>query len=67
MRIEEITDEHLAECWPVIGGAPHLFEYGKEDLKALLTTGFCDEGSIQMDFWTMKCLVKKLTELGYEE
>ena len=39
MRVENITDEHLEELWPVIGGAPHLFYYGKDELRTGLVDG----------------------------
>ena len=65
-RVENITDEHLEELWPVIGGAPHLFEYGKDELKKGLIDGDWSESDIQMDYYTMVCILKKLRELGYD-
>jgi|GEM_PF-6226310 len=65
-RVENITDEHLEELWPVIGGAPHLFEYGKDDLKTGIVEGYWIDSGIQMDYYTMVCVIKKLRELGYD-
>lgn len=66
MRVENITEEHLAELWPVIGGAPHLFEYGKDELRAGIVDGDWSESTLQMEFYTMNCMLKKLRELGYD-
>lgn len=38
--IELLTDEDLMEIWPAIGGAPHLFEFGKDELRQVLISGF---------------------------
>jgi hypothetical protein len=63
--VKDITDEHLEALWPVIGGTPHLFEHGKDELKQGLIEGYWDESGIKMDWWTMKCVLDKLRELGY--
>jgi hypothetical protein len=49
-QIEELTDEDLMALWPAIGGAPHLFEYGKDELKNVLISGSYDEADLQLDF-----------------
>lgn len=53
IAVEDITDEHLEELWPVIGGTPHLFEYGKDELKTGLIDGNWSESTLQMDCYTM--------------
>lgn len=68
---ETLSDDVLVELWPVIGGAPHLFEYGKDELKKVLLTGDCgtedDEPiSLQLDFFTMAQLINKLRELRFD-
>lgn len=70
-QIEQITDEDLAALWPAIGGTPHLFEYGKDELRRVLVTGECyDEKdnatSIQLDFYTMAAIVDILRHRGFE-
>jgi CTP:phosphocholine cytidylyltransferase-like protein len=30
--IEQLTEDDLQELWIVIGGTPHLYEYGKDEL-----------------------------------
>jgi hypothetical protein len=64
--IEKITDEHLAELWAVIGGFPHLFEHGKEDLRKGLLDGDWDESGLHMDYYTMSCMLSKCRELSYD-
>lgn len=64
-EIEQLTDDDLAEVWGVIGGTPHLFEYGKSDLRKLLTTGYADDPGLMLDFYTMSAIVDKLRERGF--
>lgn len=64
-EIEQLTDDDLAELWPLIGGAPHLFEYGKDELKQILVTGDCEEASLTLDYYTMAAIVDKLRERGF--
>lgn len=69
-EIEQLTEEDLIELWNVIGGAPHLFEYGKDELKQLLITGECatetgEPVAIQVDYYTMAAIVDKLRERGF--
>lgn len=66
IRVENITEDHLAELWPVIGGAPHLFEYGKDELRTGLIDGDWAQSMLQMDYYTMVCMLKRLRELGYD-
>jgi hypothetical protein len=77
-QIEEITETDLLELWSAIGGAPHLFEYGKDELKQVLTTGECamerqapdgyevEPISLQLDYYTMAAIVDILRKNGYE-
>jgi len=70
-QIEDLTDEDLLELWPAIGGAPHLFEYGKNELKELLITGSCaGEGDepigLTLDYYTMSAIVKILKDRGFD-
>jgi len=77
-QIEEITESELQEIWPLIGGEPHLFEYGKDELKQVITTGDCaieymsgkklkvEPCGIQLDFYTMAAIVDYLRSKGYE-
>ncbi len=77
-NIEEITENELQEIWPLIGGEPHLFEYGKDELKQVLTTGDCgieymsgkklkvEPVGIQLDYYTMATIVDYLRSKGYE-
>lgn len=69
-NIEAITNKELEEIWPLIGGAPHLFEYGKDELRAMLIDGFpnTDDGElgIQLDYYTMAAIVDYLRNAGYE-
>lgn len=70
-QIEDLTDEDLMELWPAIGGAPHLFEYGKDELKNVLISGSCatadDEPTgLQLDYYTMAAIVKILQSRGFE-
>lgn len=69
-QIEDLTDEDLLEVWSAIGGAPHLFEYGKDELKKLLIDGSCadqnDEPiSLQLDYYSMAAIVKVLQQRGF--
>lgn len=64
-QIEELNDEDLAELWPAIGGAPHLFEYGKDELRAQLIGGFVDESTLMMDYYTMAAIVDILRKRGF--
>lgn len=64
-EIEQITDEDLLEIWAVIGGTPHLFEYGKDCLKELLTTGYAEDHGLMLDYYTMAAIVDKLRERGF--
>lgn len=66
MRVENITDKHLSELWPLIGGAPHLFEQGRDALRMGLVDGVWDESGLVMDYYTMRCVLKKLQGLGYD-
>ena len=66
MRVENVTDEHLEELWPVIGGAPHLFYYGKDELRTGLVDGSWTESTLQMDYYTMGCMLNKLREMDYD-
>ncbi len=63
--IEVISDEDLLELWSVIGGTPHLFEDGKEDLKKGLINGDFEGSGIQLDFHTMVAIVDTLRERGF--
>lgn len=77
-EIEQITDEDLGIIWGAIGGTPHLFEHGKEELRQVLTTGECgieyeSEGEIkespiglQLDYYTMSAIVKILIQRGFQ-
>jgi hypothetical protein len=65
-RVENITDEDLAELWPVIGGTPHFFDHGKDELRTGLVDGDWSESGLQMDYYTMVCMLKRLKELGYD-
>lgn len=77
-QIEEITDEDLAVIWGRIGGTPHLFEYGKDELRHVLITGECVmEGEIggkpyenpitlQLDYYTMAAITDTLRARGFE-
>lgn len=64
-EIEQLTDEDLMELWMVIGGTPHLFEQGKDDLKEILTTGYCENHGLMLDYYTMAAIVDKLRERGF--
>lgn len=67
-NIEQLTDEDLQAIWPAIGGAPHLFSHGKDELRLLLITGHCTEPELplQMDFYTMAAIVDILRHRGFE-
>lgn len=70
-KIEQITDEDLMEIWPAIGGAPHLFEYGKEELRSVLVTGHGPEDNpepiaIELDFYSMAAIVDTLRSRGFQ-
>lgn len=62
--IEQITETELQELWPLIGGAPHLYEHGKDELKEGLSNGLFE--SLQMDYYTMAAIVDYLRGKGYE-
>lgn len=76
-QIEELTDDDLAAIWPAIGGAPHLFEDGKDELRHILTTGECEMEyefggktksaaiSLQLDYYTMAAIVSILQARGF--
>lgn len=65
-EIEQLTEEDLGVLWPAIGGTPHLFEYGKDDLKRVLITGDAyDIEGLQLDYYTMAALVNILQERGF--
>lgn len=63
--IEELADEDLLELWSIIGGAPHLFEYGKEDLRLLLVTGEAEDHGFKLDYYTMAAIVDTLRKRGF--
>lgn len=77
-QIEELTDEDLMALWSAIGGTPHLFEYGKDELRHILTTGECEMEyefggetksaaiALQLDYYTMAAIVKTLQARGFE-
>lgn len=70
-QIEELTDEDLMELWPAIGGSPHLFEYGKNELKKVLITGECGDEydepiGLKLDYYTMAAIVKILQARGFK-
>lgn len=77
-EITELTDDDLQALWPAIGGVSHLFEYGKDELKQVLTTGECgiesDFGGeytvepigLQLDYYTMAAIVDILRARGFE-
>lgn len=76
--IEEITDADLQAIWPAIGGAPHLFETGKDELRQVLVSGDCgieyeigkkikvEPIGLQLDFYTMAAIVDILRHRGFE-
>lgn len=69
-EIEQLSEEDLIELWTVIGGTPHLFEYGKDELKQVLMNGECsnEDGEpigLQLDYYTMAAIVDKLRERGF--
>lgn len=61
----ELTEEVLANCWQVIGGAPHLFEYEKDAFKEGLLSGDWSEGELMLDAYTMAALVDALRIMGF--
>lgn len=63
--IEELTEDDLIELWNVIGGTPHLFEFGKDNLKELLTTGFSEDHGLFLDYYTMAAIVHALEQRGF--
>lgn len=71
-NIEALTDDDLMELWPAIGGAPHLFEYGKDELRSVLITGFNTEENdpepigLQLDYYTMAAIVDILRHRGFQ-
>jgi predicted Ser/Thr protein kinase len=62
-EINEITEAELLQIWSLIGGSPHLYEVGREDLRTLLVDG--ENNGIQTDFHTMACIVDVLRARGY--
>lgn len=69
-QIEELTDDDLMVIWPAIGGTPHLFEFGKDELRKVLIDGQCaDEDDnpigLQLDYYTMAAIVGILQERGF--
>lgn len=69
-EIEQLTDEDLIALWPMIGGTPHLFEYGKDELRKVLIDGQCanenDEPiSLTLNYYTMAAIVDTLRERGF--
>jgi hypothetical protein len=77
-QIEEITDEDMSVIWGRIGGTPHLFEAGKEELRHILTTGECSMEyefggetkeapiGLTLDYYTMAAIVDTLRLRGFE-
>ena len=69
-EIEQLTEDDLAALWPMIGGTPHLFEYGKDELKKFLIDGeHVDENdepiSISCNYYTMAAIVDTLRDRGF--
>lgn len=69
-EIEQLTDEDLAAIWPAIGGTPHLFEYGKDELKKVLIDGECsdEDGNaigLSLGYYTMAAIVGILQQRGF--
>lgn len=69
-EIEQLTDEDLGVLWPAIGGTPHLFEYGKDELKKVLIDGECEgeDGEpigLKLDYYTMAAIVGILQKRGF--
>lgn len=62
----DITEEEMQEIWVVIGGTPHLYEWGKDDLKKGLEVGDWGESGIQMDYYTMSCMINYLRSRGID-
>lgn len=65
-KIEQLTDADLEAVWPEIGGAPHLFEYSKDELRTGLIIGDFSESGLQMDYYTMAAIVRVLTSRGFD-
>lgn len=63
--INSLTEEDVIELWTAIGRTPHLFEYGKEDLKNLLIDGFAEDHGFMLDYYTMAAIVDTLRSRGY--
>jgi hypothetical protein len=65
-RLSDMTEEEYAELWPLIGGAPHLFAFGAEDLRDSLESGDWSETGFQMDYYTMSCMLNYLRKIGID-
>ena len=65
-EIEQLTDDDLAAIWNRIGGTPHLFEFGKDNLRELLVTGECEDHGLMLDYYTMAAIVDTLRVRGFE-
>lgn len=66
-QIEEITDEDLQVLWPAIGGAPHLFSHGKDELQdVLINGGLTADSGLTLDYYSMAAIVDILRRRGFE-
>lgn len=64
--LADIKEEEMQELWGIIGGTPHLYEFGKDDLLKGLNDGDWEESGIQMDYYTMSCLINYLRKIGID-
>lgn len=64
--LADIKEEEMEELWVIVGGAAHLYVFGRDELKKGLQEGDWGESGIQMDYYTMSCLINYLRKIGID-
>lgn len=60
---DTITEDEWGEVWGRIGGTPHLYVYGIEELKQLLNGETPEQFGLTMDYFTMTQLINYLRSI----
>lgn len=60
---ESLTEDEWIEIWSRIGGAPHLYEYGIDELKQVLNGEIPDQCGLQLDYFTLAQLFNYLRSI----
>lgn len=64
--LSDMKKEEWQEVWGVIGGTPHLYEYGIDEVKEGLSKGDWSESGIVMDYYTMSCVLNYFRKINID-